>query len=117
MSSHALFGGNIHSTVVPSLKSQTQTVIPTWQRPAVDIVVESPCATAAGKRNNSEAESVTGNANSENSGADSLTKDNGSDSGEDSKPLMKADTFPLEGSVEAAGTIGPSPSKTGKSKL
>ena len=116
MSSHALFGGNLHPTAAPTLKSQLQTVLPTYQRPAVDIIVESPCATAAGKRINSEAESVTGNSNSEHSGTDAFTKEHGSDVGEDSKTLMKVETL-LQDSVEAGGNVGPSPSKTGKSKL
>lgn len=116
VSSHALFGGTLQPTAVPALRSQLPSVLPTYERPSDGTVVESPCATAAGKRTNNETESCSGNT-SERSSTDAYVKDNKSDSGDVAKPVIKVENFPVEGILEDAGNIGPSPSKAGKAKL
>ena len=116
VSSHALFGGSLQPTAATVLKSQLPSVPPTYERPSDGTVVESPCANAAGKRTNNETESCSGNT-SERSSTDAYVKDNKSDSGDLAKPVIKVETFPVEGIVEATGNIDPSPSKAGKAKL
>ena len=116
VSSHALFGGNLQPTAVPASKPQLPSILPTYERTSDGTVVESPCATAVGKRINNETEPCSGNT-SERSSNDAYVKDTKSDSGEVVKPEIKVETFPVEGIVETVGNIGPSPSKSGKAKL
>ena len=116
VSSHVLFGGNLQPATAPALKSQLPSVLPAYERPSDGTVIDSPCATAAGKRINHETESCSGN-NSERSSTDAYVKDSKADSDDVAQPVIKVETFPVEGIVESASDIGPSPSKAGKAKL
>ena len=101
---------------VPAFRSQLPSVLPTYHGSAESTIVESPCATAAGKRINDETGATSGDV-SEHSSTDAPHKDTSSESDEDSQPVIKIETIPIEDIAVLAGMAGPSPSKSGKSKL
>ena len=105
MSSQLFSGAKLQPTVIPTLRSQQQSVPIVHPRDAGSVKHESPCITAADKRtNNSDIESISGNT------SDQLTNGAVAKLESDREPKL-----PIK--AESASMTYLSPSKSGKSKL
>ena len=107
----------MQSAAVPAASTQPHSTLSTYPRDVVDTIVDSPCATAAGNRNNTvEGDSVAANTSGASSN-DAVSTDNGSDVEEESKLVIKIDTSPVKDTTGGPSRIGTPLSKAGLSKL